>query len=93
MPGWRWHDLRHSYATLLLEAGEELAVISTTLGHAQIATTADVYSHLSHRCCRGPQIGSTDFSMEDAQIPGQEVVPMVVPTGPVATNPGPFERK
>jgi site-specific recombinase XerD len=31
----------------LLESGEELGVISRTLGHSQISTTADVYAHLT----------------------------------------------
>lgn len=43
----RFHDMRHAFATLLLEAGEELAVISKMLGHADYSTTVDVYSHLS----------------------------------------------
>jgi integrase len=43
----RFHDLRHAYATLLLEDGEELGVISRTLGHANITTTANVYSHVT----------------------------------------------
>jgi integrase len=43
----RFHDMRHAFATLLLSAGEELAVISKMLGHADYATTVDVYSHLS----------------------------------------------
>jgi integrase len=47
LPRQRFHDLRHSYATLLLENGEELGVISRTLGHSQISTTADVYAHLT----------------------------------------------
>jgi site-specific recombinase XerD len=32
---------------LLLEDGEELGVVSRILGHSQIATTADVYAHLT----------------------------------------------
>jgi integrase len=43
----RFHDMRHAFATLLLGAGEEIAVISKMLGHADYATTVDVYSHLS----------------------------------------------
>ena len=43
----RFHDLRHAYATLMLEDGEELAVISRSLGHSNISTTADVYAHLT----------------------------------------------
>jgi site-specific recombinase XerD len=39
--------MRHAYATLLLEDSEELGVISRTLGLSQIATTADVYAHLT----------------------------------------------
>ena len=39
--------MRHSFATLLLDAGEEIAVISKMLGHADYSTTVDVYSHLS----------------------------------------------
>ena len=47
MPRQRFHDLRHAYATLMLEDGEELAIISRTLGHADLSTTADVYAHLT----------------------------------------------
>ena len=43
----RFHDMRHAFATLLLDAGEEIAVISKMLGHADYSTTVDVYSHLS----------------------------------------------
>lgn len=47
LPRQRFHDLRHAFATLMLEAGEDLAVVSRSLGHATIATTADVYAHLT----------------------------------------------
>ena len=42
----RFHDLRHACATLLLEDGEELGVVSRILGHAAVSTTANVYAHL-----------------------------------------------
>jgi integrase len=47
LPHRRFHDLRHACATLLLEQGEELAVVSKVLGHAKVGTTADVYAHLT----------------------------------------------
>lgn len=46
-PRQRFHDLRQFYATPLLESGENLAVISRTLGHANITTTANTYANLT----------------------------------------------
>ncbi|MDQ0683477.1 integrase [Streptomyces achromogenes] len=45
----RFHDLRHSTATLLLEQGVELIVIKELLGHAHISVTATVYAHVRLR--------------------------------------------
>lgn len=39
------HAARHTYATLALRAGVRLDVVSRQLGHASVATTADVYGH------------------------------------------------
>src|SRR5213595_3424487 len=48
----RFHDLRHSAATLLLEQGVELVVIKELLGHAHIGVTATVYAHVRLRLQR-----------------------------------------
>lgn len=45
-PRIRLHDLRHTWATLALEAGVPLKVVSERLGHATTAITADIYSHV-----------------------------------------------
>jgi integrase len=42
----RLYDLRHTCATLLMGAGENPKVVSERLGHASIALTLDVYSHV-----------------------------------------------
>ncbi|MDP9793715.1 integrase [Catenuloplanes nepalensis] len=49
----RFHDLRHTCASLLLERGVELITIKELLGHAQISTTADIYSHVRVRLQQG----------------------------------------
>ncbi|SDS58792.1 Site-specific recombinase XerD [Streptomyces sp. TLI_053] len=48
----RFHDLRHSTTTLLLEQGVELVVIKELLGHAHIGVTATVYAHVRLRLQR-----------------------------------------
>jgi len=47
LPQRRFHDLRHSFATLAIEAGEDLATVSRALGHTSVATTADIYMHVT----------------------------------------------
>jgi len=41
-----FHSLRHSYASLLLEAGASIVYVSRQLGHSQIQITIDYYAHL-----------------------------------------------
>lgn len=43
----RWHALRHSAATRLLQAGVPIEVVSKILGHAGIAITADIYARVT----------------------------------------------
>jgi integrase len=42
----RFHDLRHTVASLTLSAGVPPKVISEALGHASVAFTSDTYSHI-----------------------------------------------
>lgn len=45
LPRIRLHDLRHTHATIALQAGIHPKIVSERLGHATIAMTLDVYSH------------------------------------------------
>ena len=42
----RVHDLRHTYASLLIGNGESLAYVRAQLGHSTIKLTVDIYGHL-----------------------------------------------
>jgi integrase len=42
----RFHDLRHTFASLMLQRGGKPKVISECLGHASVAFTMDTYSHI-----------------------------------------------
>ena len=45
LPTIRLHDLRHTHATLALQAGVHPKVVSERLGHATVSITLDTYSH------------------------------------------------
>ncbi len=42
----RFHDLRHTHASLMLQAGVHPKIVSERLGHAGVAITMDIYSHV-----------------------------------------------
>jgi len=61
------HDLRHTYATILLMAGVSPAYVQKQLGHSSIAITVDVYGHWIP--------GEGRAGLEDALTGGGKVVP------------------
>jgi integrase len=49
VPRRRFHDLRHSAASLLIAEGVALVEVSMLLGHSELRVTADLYSHLQQQ--------------------------------------------
>ena len=49
LPDVRFHDLRHSYATISLENGDDAKTVSENLGHATVSFTLDIYGHVTDR--------------------------------------------
>lgn len=43
----RFHDLRHTFATLLIESDISMKVVQELLGHSTITTSMDIYTHVS----------------------------------------------
>ncbi|MBS4103882.1 tyrosine-type recombinase/integrase [Tsukamurella paurometabola] len=53
LPTMKLHGLRHTHATILLEAGENPKVVSERLGHASVSFTLTVYAHVTPTMQRG----------------------------------------
>lgn len=45
LPEIRLHDLRHTYATVMIANGADIATVSKHLGHASLSVTLDIYTH------------------------------------------------
>lgn len=43
----RLHNLRHFHASVMLQNGQSLVLVSKRLGHGSVSTTADIYAHIS----------------------------------------------
>ena len=69
----RFHDLRHTFATMALEHGMDVKTLSATIGHVSSATTLDIYSHITDTMQRQAavhidrKIGGTDAQMPTVQ--------------------------
>ena len=49
LPATRFHDLRHTYAMLSLQNGDDIKTVQHNVGHATASFTLDVYGHVSQR--------------------------------------------
>ena len=50
----RFHDLRHSCASLMVMNGVPMKQVQEWLGHSTFSTTADIYAHLDYKSKEGP---------------------------------------
>lgn len=69
----RFHDLRHSCASLLLAHGVPMKQIQEWLGHSDFSTTANIYSHLDYTAKLNSAetlVTSLDFAPEPKLLPG-----------------------
>jgi len=57
----RFHDLRHTYAVVALQSGDDVKTVQENLGHHTAAFTLDVYGHVSERMKRESSERMEDF--------------------------------
>ena len=73
LPLIRFHDLRHTFATMALENGMDVKTLSATIGHVSAATTLDIYSHMTDTMQMQAavnidrKIGGTDAQMPEVK--------------------------
>lgn len=70
LPGVGLHTLRHTAASLMLQAGVPLKVVSEILGHSSISVTGDIYGHVA------PEV-----AQDAAAILARALTPKLTPTG------------
>ena len=63
----RFHDLRHTFATLALENGMDVKTLSAMLGHVSAVTTLDIYTHITGDMQRAAA-ASIDRSIGKAEL-------------------------
>ena len=81
LPSIRFHDLRHTFATLALQNGMDVKTLSAMLGHVSAATTLDIYTHstsdMQHAAARKIDCGIGKAGLPDEPAP-QANAPAIV---------------
>jgi len=66
----RFHDLRHTYASLLIDQGENIKYVQNQMGHASIKVTMDTYGHLMKDVNKeaASRLGDTIFEQDGSKM-------------------------
>ncbi len=90
----RFHDLRHTFATMALEHGMDVKTLSTIIGHVSSATTLDIYSHVTDTMQKQAaaridrQIGGLDTPIPEPEARTAAKLVDFQPTPPPRRKPG-----
>ena len=74
LTGWRIHDLRHAFASMMVNSGASLPIVGKILGHTQAATTAR-YSHVEINPARKAGEDAAAKIAEAMSKPSKKVIP------------------
>ena len=64
----RLHDLRHTFASILIAVGHNLKYIQNQMGHSSIKVTMDLYGHLMPEVFQGAAQKSEDFVFGNVMV-------------------------
>ena len=93
----RFHDLRHTFATMALENGMDIKTLSAMIGHISAETTLNIYSHITDTMQKQAavkidrEIGGTDAQMPEPEPPKASEQP--TPKAPTEPKFEPYKGK
>ena len=94
LPLMRFHDLRHTFATMALENGMDVKTLSDMIGHISAETTLNIYPHITDTMRAQASVKiDRKIGGTDAQVPEAKEEPRQVQTSNVDENFEPYRPK
>ena len=94
LPHMRFHDLRHTFATMALKNGMDVKTLSAMIGHVSSETTLNIYSHVTDtmRAQAAVKI-DREIGGTNAEMPEAKGEPRQPETSEIEGNFGPWKPK